>query len=432
MKRLLSLMLALLCLLAHPAHALAAEPSAPSAESSVSSLSTEIDRSQYVDGSAWENPAPDVGKIRVGLRYSYTAVVQAILNNPTGGAFDVGWYDDNLNFYPVERIYCSSVLIALADDEENGLMVLDAGTLEVLFLTFASRWIVVVPAEGEELGVTEYEGHQYHGGFMFLDAGFDLLTVVNVVDLETYVKGVVPYEMNRKFPVEALKAQAVAARTYVVYNMGAYSIYGFDLSDTAECQVYGGILAADEVTDGAVDATRGLLIRYRGEIADIYYSAADGGSTEDGFNVFNTDAPYLCGKRDPFEDTIDYPLKSWEVRYDGETIAGLLRDQWNLRTGKIQEVEPVYSENNNVIALNYTGSDGKVYHTEGRVCYTALGLNSAHFTVEKDSDGTFVFRGGGLGHNCGMSQWGAYAMAENFGLNYEDILRFYYTGVYIA
>ena len=179
----------------------------------------------------------------------------------------------------MERIYCSSVLIALADDEENGLMVLDAGTLEVLFLTFASRWIVVVPAEGEALGVTEYEGHQYHGGFMFLDAGFDLLTVVNVVDLETYVKGVVPYEMNRKFPVEALKAQAVAARTYVVYNMGAYSIYGFDLSDTAECQVYGGILAADEVTDGAVDATRGLLIRYRGEIADIYYSAAAGGST---------------------------------------------------------------------------------------------------------------------------------------------------------
>ena len=91
--------------------------------------------------------------------------------------------------------------------------------------------------------------------------------------------------------MEALKAQAVCARTYAVYNQNAYEAYCFDLTDNTESQVYRGTTWATERTDAAVDATRGELVRYEGEVCEIYYFAADGGATEDGRYVFDTDRP---------------------------------------------------------------------------------------------------------------------------------------------
>ena len=254
--------------------------------------------------------------------------------------------------------------------------------------------------------------------------------MINCVSLEDYVKGVIPYEMDPLWPLEALRAHAVCARTYVVYNQSAYPEYGFDLNDNTECQVYKGCREANAMTDYAADSTAGQLIRYQGEICEIYYFAADGGSTEDGLHVFQTERPYLCGKQDPFELTIDYPLRAGEVRYDGETLSALLLRR-GYEIGTVAEILPEYSETGNVIALSFRDEQGETLRIEDRPCYTSLRLNSCHFSVTKDG-GEFVFTGGGLGHSCGMSQWGACAMALNYGCSCDDIIRFYYTGAYIA
>ena len=245
------------------------------------------------------------------------------------------------------------------------------------------------------------------------------------------MKGVVPYEMGGNWPMEAPKAQAVCARTYVVYNQNAYAEQGFDITDDTESQVYRGTAWANEKTDAAVEETRGQLIRYQGEVCQIYYFAADGGATEDGRYAFDAQRPYLLGKRDPFERAMVFPCKSWRVHYTGDEISYNLGYS-GYYIGTVVSLEPEYSVMGNVIAMTFVSDSGYRLRLEGRPCYAAFGLNSCRFTISRGEGGSFVFRGGGLGHNCGMSQWGARAMDEVYGYNYKQILAFYYTGAYVA
>ena len=128
------------------------------------------------------------------------------------------------------------------------------------------------------------------------DAGS--LTVVNIVGLEEYLRGVVPNELSpAQFPeIEALKAQAVAARTYALRNLGGFESRGYDICATAACQVYRGRASEDSRSDEAVAATEGVVALYRGRPINAYYTSTCGGHTEDGANIFETEAaPYLQG-----------------------------------------------------------------------------------------------------------------------------------------
>src|SRR3989441_2719704 len=121
------------------------------------------------------------------------------------------------------------------------------------------------------------------------------LTVVNVIGLEDYVRGVVPNELN--YPaIEALKAQAVAARTYAVKNRGQFASEGFDLLPTTRSQVYRGLTSETALTSRAVDETRGLIATYKGEPINALYTSTCGGRTEDSENIFNDALPYLRGR----------------------------------------------------------------------------------------------------------------------------------------
>lgn len=118
------------------------------------------------------------------------------------------------------------------------------------------------------------------------------LTVVNVIGLEDYVKGVVPNELS--FPaLEALKAQAIAARTYALKNRGQFSSEGYDLLPTTRSQVYGGLSTEQPLTTRAVDETRGIVATYNGEPINALYTSTCGGRTEDSENIFNDAVPYL-------------------------------------------------------------------------------------------------------------------------------------------
>jgi len=121
------------------------------------------------------------------------------------------------------------------------------------------------------------------------------LTVVNVIALEDYVRGVVPNELS--FPaLEALKAQAVAARTYALKNRGQFAPEGFDLLPTTRSQVYRGLSSETPLTTRAVDETRGIIATYNGEPINALYTSTCGGRTENVENIFNEAVPYLRGR----------------------------------------------------------------------------------------------------------------------------------------
>jgi stage II sporulation protein D len=141
----------------------------------------------------------------------------------------------------------------------------------------------------------EVDGRPYRGYVGLRVNGSNLLTVVNTAALEDYLRGVVPAELSPSvFPEkEALKAQAIAARTYAVKRAGQFAAEGYDICDTPACQVYRGVSVEQRLSDEAVAETRGEVLTYDGELVDALYTSTCGGRTEDAENVFSTAEPYL-------------------------------------------------------------------------------------------------------------------------------------------
>lgn len=172
------------------------------------------------------------------------------------------------------------------------------------------------------------------------------LTVVNVIGLEDYVRGVVPNELS--FPaLEALKAQAVAARTYALKNRGQFAPEGFDLLPTTRSQVYRGLSSETPLTTRAVDETRGIVATYKGEPINALYTSTCGGRTEDVENIFNHAVPYLRGRECVAEmkaPLAPFTIKSsrdiFEIKDERDLVSArdaalLVVNGFNLPAGKI-------------------------------------------------------------------------------------------------
>jgi len=154
------------------------------------------------------------------------------------------------------------------------------------------------------------------------------LTVVNVVNLEEYLRGVVPNELSPEaFPqLEALKAQAVAARTYVLAHLGDYAAKGFDVCATAACQVYRGQSSEHPLTDRAVKETEGVIATWRGRPIHAYYTSTCGGRTEDGGAIFDDDEPYLRGVSCEPESSARQTIRSGAAVVAGLPSGNAVRD----------------------------------------------------------------------------------------------------------
>ena len=270
-----------------------------------------------------------------------------------------------------------------------------------------------------EKTVTWFSGYRYYGGFEYQRTTGGYISVINVLDIEDYVKCVIAAEMSNDWPLEALKAQTVCARTYVASHMNGSPAYGFDVTGTTTSQVYYGTLDASANSDRAVDETAGKFVRYEGKLCETFYFAADGGATEDSENVWVTKVPYLRGVVDPYEKDIEFYCKSWST---------------TISRAAVGDVSITYTPIGNAMTVTV---GGKTYSKDAvRTFLTSvcgLRYNSRHFTVEYDAaSDTYSVVGGGYGHNCGMSQWGAKAMAQEHGKTYEEIISFYYTGAYVA
>ncbi len=193
----------------------------------------------------------------------------------------------------------------------NGRMI-DVNTNKTVCTADAMRGYVIVPYKNEIAvkagsqvyslgtnaivlrtdsdGYVSTKGKWYHGKLMVKNVG-GKLTVINDIDLENYLKGVVPSEMPASWEFEALKAQAIAARSFALANLGKQAKYGYDLKDNTEDQAYGGASAETNITNKAVDETHGLVLTYDMKIISAYYSASAGGMTSS--SVWGGYAPYL-------------------------------------------------------------------------------------------------------------------------------------------
>jgi len=192
--------------------------------------------------------------------------------------------------------------------------------------------------------------HEYRGYLELRRYNEKGLLPVNVVNIEEYLKGVVPAEMSSKWELEALKTQAVAARNYAIQKLGRHENHGYDLCDTEHCQVYKGFDYETEKTNKAVEDSKGYLLYYGNEVIPTYYSASSGGHTEDSNNVWgNVSYAYLKGVPDIYEDddvwerhyTADELEDRFEYYFDGEkigTIIDVIPKEMS-KSGRLIEVE---------------------------------------------------------------------------------------------
>src|SRR6185312_2019539 len=162
---------------------------------------------------------------------------------------------------------------------------------------FSSSAPVTFASDSETTPV-RFEERPYRGRIEVFTNTRGALTVVNVLGLEDYVKGVIPNELSAGgFPaLEAHKAQAIAARTYALRNRGQFMSQGYDLLPTTRSQVYRGLVSENSLSSRAVDETRGIVATYNGEPINALYTSTCGGRTEDAGNIFNDAVPYLEGR----------------------------------------------------------------------------------------------------------------------------------------
>lgn len=280
-------------------------------------------------------------------------------------------------------------------------------------------WVGVMP----QGGLVRFAGRNYRGRLRIVNDGGRLL-VINEVPIEDYLRGVLPGEVPASFPLEALKAQAVSARTYTLAHLGAHKYY--DICATAQCQVYKGADAETPVHNQAVEATGGLVLGYGGKPIDAVYHADSGGRTASAGEVWGRDLPYLAVRDDPF--TISRP---WSVTVTPERLAQALA-AFGVRIGPAGKIEAVkYSPSGRITRLRVAGSAGTQILEGNKLTriMSALGLPSTQ--ARFSGNGPWVFSGRGNGHGVGMSQWGArgFAMA---GWNFASILAYYYPGTQIS
>lgn len=240
--------------------------------------------------------------------------------------------------------------------------------------------------------------------------------LVNVLPLEDYLVGVLGSEMPRSFPVEALKAQAVAARTYALQKKLEQYGQPYHLGSSVISQVYGGLKAEDPRTREAVEATRGLVLTFDLQPIEAYFHSSCGGKTESGANALGRDLPYLkpvscpCGKLPSSQWTMGFSNDELKTALGSKPVG--MKIEGRTPTGRAKRVQ--VGPNRTVDAVTF----------RERLGYTKL--KSLQFELQPTTSG-WTIRGQGFGHGAGMCQWGAKVLADQK-QDFRQILAHYYPG----
>ncbi len=301
------------------------------------------------------------------------------------------------------------------------------------------------------------DGSGYRGTIDVWNAG-GALTVVNTVGIEQYLRGVVPREIRYLSinEIEAMKAQAIAARTYTLAHLDRRSSKGFDLYGDTRDQVYGGVAAESEVGDRAISATAGKVMTYNGRLIEAFFHSTCGGSTVNIEDVWNPSTPYPYLRRVHDSDDQGFhgrvsPHFRWTEIYGRTDLERIVSEHLSdavpdapSNVGRLRDVSvEVQSLSGRATITRITSDAGswrvqkdKVRQVLRRPTSSNPPLRSSYIRVysERTPEGyveRMAISGGGYGHGIGMCQWGAIGMARK-GYTADQILKHYYTGISIV
>ncbi len=282
---------------------------------------------------------------------------------------------------------------------------------------------------------TELPWHAYRGFLTVRREPDTTFRVINTVPLEPYLYGVIPAEIGANVPMEAMKAQAVAARTYALKNRGKCAADGFDLDDTTRCEGYDGLDGETALSSAAVDETRTQVLTYKGQLIDAIFSTDSGGMTA---CDLSGDCPYLQTVKDAdASDGLDYAASgkyhTWTYTFTPAQIAALLaRDPRTAVTQFVSLTVDGLDPSGRITTATVAGADGTLKTVTGPQLRQILGydtLRSTRVVMTRTPGGSYQFNGKGWGHGMGMSQDGAVAMAgAPYRKSYTQILTHYYVG----
>lgn len=262
---------------------------------------------------------------------------------------------------------------------------------------------------------------RFRGNFDLIISNGRVLPI-NRVYAEEYLYSVVPSEIGSSFPNEAIKAQAVAARTYLYFNLSGTKPGGIDLWDNINSQMYLGYDRENSKINTLVNETFNEILTYNGKVIQAFFHSTSGGKTASNENVWPSGKPipYLRSVDDSDNGTIS-PKNNWVIEISKNQLSKLAGFSVNnLNILEIGEGRVRY--------LELVGDKiKKITGEELRKIIGVTKLFSTMFTVEDQGD-KFIFTGNGFGHGLGMPQYSAYTMAQK-GKSYLDILTYYYTGV---
>lgn len=374
----------------------------------------------------------------------------------------------------------------LVEVHNNTINILDSN--EQLLYSFIGNGSMLIGSYNSYDSIIKVDQDRYRDFITLIANDNNTAAIINHIHIENYLYGVLPREIQASSSMEALKAQAVVARSYTVLNSNKHIAQGYNLCNTTHCQVYGGYEWEHPATNEAVDQTFGAYVAYDGKVVDTPYHSNSGGVTESSKNVWGGSLPYLESVQDQF--SLNAPYSSWDFKLSKLEVESKLIAN-GIDVGKLEDIilHELYPSGR-VKSLKIVGNKGEriLQGTELRRVLGEDVLRSTSFTVEKDGDegdtkvyainesvryateidlnrayilsgnnktttsrntvtraiskdrtssldntyvsdtSMFIFKGKGFGHGVGMSQYGAMEMAR-LGYNYEDIIKHYYKGV---
>lgn len=276
----------------------------------------------------------------------------------------------------------------------------------------------------------QVNGKQYRGVVELRKKNDTTLMVINELDIEDYLLGVVAAEVPSDWEREALKAQAVASRTYALYRKRTAGRRPYHILATVDSQMYLGRRGERPRATQAVEETQGVVITYQGEVIPAFYHSSCGGHTENALELWGIDEPFLKGVDCDCQSISKYGI--WEKRF---TTAGIIRAlrREGFRLADIGGVEmgdltPAGRVKN--VIFRHSGRATSVPAETLRAALGYSNIPSIFFEPEL-MDQEVVFSGRGLGHGIGLCQWGAKEMARN-GADYRAILSHYYPGTMVV
>lgn len=407
--------------------------------------------------------------LSIGLKYASSAVTQCEITAEDGLA--VASYSESGFSNPISLGTNSVTAI-----NESGTIVLKDKVGNIVHSNLEENQGVVPLTYGNG-GMIKFDNTAYRGGIL-LKSSVGKIVVMNYINIEQYVSGVLAAEIGASAPMEAIKAQAVAARSFAGASVGAHKSNGFNLCSTTHCQVYKGVSGETANTNKATNDTKGEMIYSEGKPVNAYYAKNAGGHTQNSEDVWYATLPYLRGVKDIYA-----PDYLWTTTYTFGELKSILEGA-GYKPGAIQSVSikkrsdagAVYTLEiigaDNVVTLqkdairttlggskikslmfNFVdadlsaGTNAYTYVVSGNGSTVKVGTDTVYASdgkttvkwkgesaggtgknIETVTNGTLNIKGNGYGHGIGMQQDGAIAMAKA-GSDYKEILKFYYTGI---